>query len=191
MRYVTNTCRECGGTYEFLDQEIGREWVCPQCGVPIILAPGPSLAELRRAERWKQTKVFLRWMAVLPASVGGVFLAMLASFLLQRIAPWDPEQFEWLIQLGTSAGAGVAFVAAGANTAPSHRFVTALALTVIHAVGYTVGFAFILSSHSETVPIWWLAVCSVAALVGSICACVVLHREEIQGARAFEGCGGG
>lgn len=98
--------------------------------------------------------------------------------VLGVMAPWESPM--WLKQLIGSAAAGAAFVAAGANTAPSRRFITALVLLVVHAVLYTAGFAFILARHSETVPIWWLAVCSVAALAGTVCMCVVLHKEEIQ-----------
>ncbi len=182
MRYVTNTCPACGGTYEFLEQEIGREWTCPHCASPVILSPGLSLDEIRRAEKWDKVKTAFRWVAVLPASVGGVCVMLLLIALIRVAIPLDPDQFMWLIQLVSSAVCGAVFVAAGANTAPAHRFVTALVLTVIHTIGYTAFFVFVLCVHQEALsdPAWWVAVCSVAALAGSVWMCVVLHREEVQ-----------
>ena len=76
MDYVVNTCPECGGNYEFLTEEVGRQWSCPHCGTAITLAPGPSL--------------------------GGVCVAMFMGYGIRVTAPLDPEQLEWLIQLGTS-----------------------------------------------------------------------------------------
>lgn len=37
MKYVTNTCPACEESFEFSEQEIGREWICPHCGVRVLL----------------------------------------------------------------------------------------------------------------------------------------------------------
>ncbi len=42
MRYITNTCPVCGGTYEFSEQDVGREWKCPHCGEPVQLRQATS-----------------------------------------------------------------------------------------------------------------------------------------------------
>jgi predicted RNA-binding Zn-ribbon protein involved in translation (DUF1610 family) len=42
-QYVTNTCPNCGGSFEFLQREIGRDWKCPHCGIPVTLRESPLM----------------------------------------------------------------------------------------------------------------------------------------------------
>ena len=39
MKYMTNTCPACEGSFEFLEQETNRDWRCPHCGFRALLHP--------------------------------------------------------------------------------------------------------------------------------------------------------
>lgn len=67
MKYVTNTCPACGGNFEFLESEIGREWNCPHCKCGVVLQPPPEapLPHVKPEEQRIQPQVrvgYFKWL---------------------------------------------------------------------------------------------------------------------------------
>ena len=177
-KYITNACPACGGGYEFLEQEIGRAWKCPHCGSPVALraqTPSPKGGATRTRLCLKGT---LRWLLVLPAAAGAWVVALLFCNAFFLMTPFILP--EWAKQLVAPGVTSAAFVYAGAKAAPSFQFVTALTLTVLHAVIFTLLFVFILQADQQfrTAPMWWLAITLIPALAATIGVCVSLKNEQ-------------
>jgi Kef-type K+ transport system membrane component KefB len=121
----------------------------------------------------------LLWIAVLPAAVG----AYAGVALLTVIARHLNGDFEWVAELSSSIFSPIAFVYAGAKTAPAHRGTTAIALTVLHAMILAAMFGFIayglfVLKFQFKDPVWWSTMRAIIGVVVTICACVAIGREE-------------
>jgi hypothetical protein len=178
MQYLTNTCPKCEGGFEFLEQEVGREWNCPHCGAAITLHP-----ELPASKAgWCRTKPYLiaalRWLLVLPAAAGSWLAALLLCNGFFVATPFILP--EWAKQLIAPGVTSAAFVYCGAKAAPSFRFVTALTLTVLHAMIYTIIFMFVLQADQRfrAAPMWWMLITLIPSLAATIGVCVALKNED-------------
>lgn len=176
MKHVTNICPSCRGSYEFLEQEVGREWNCPHCGSTVTLQAQRVDSAAAIPDAKLRLKVVLRWVLVLPAAVCSYFVVLLPLYVVSVMAPFELP--DWAKALIGSAATSAAFVLGGAGTAPKFRFITALVLTVIHAVIFTVFFVIIVEAKSQSVPLWFLGVCFVVSLGATIWVCVHMKDEE-------------
>jgi hypothetical protein len=115
---------------------------------------------------------WLRWVFVIPA-------AILASLAVQMIiAVLSLPLPAVLVQLWNSWTGTIGLVVAGAMTAPAHRFVVALVLTVLNAVWLTVIVMLSAISEQPTLPLWWLIVCSMIGAVSSVLVCVFFKETD-------------
>jgi hypothetical protein len=124
----------------------------------------------------------LRWVLVPPAAVAGSLLAMFLYGLITMIGNWgfgmdSDAPFNRLYQLALSGFAGgYAAVWAGAFTAPTHRKVTAITITVVVLMVCGAGvFAAILRKN------WWSIYQAVFIVVGAIYAGRSAHDGDLAG----------
>ena len=117
--------------------------------------------------------IWLRWFLVLPAAVGAYALLAFVGSIVGTLLPIP----SFLLQLYYSALSPVAFVAAGAATAPSYKFVVALVLTIINAVVAAVIVTVTVTRDTATVPLWWLVLCALVGIVATISLCVEFKEE--------------
>ncbi len=70
-------------------------------------------------------------------------------------------------------------VLVGAKTAPRYRFITALALAIVHAIanGSIVTLAVVFAKRHST-SIWWLVACGIAGVTASVVACIQFRYKE-------------
>jgi len=80
----------------------------------------------------------------------------------------------------------VFFVWAGAKTAPKYQFVTAITLTVIHAIANGVIVTLVIVTGRAADPLWWLLLTCVLGIVATIEVCVGFHKEELESAARDE-----
>jgi hypothetical protein len=126
-----------------------------------------------------QLKIVLRWIAVLPAAVGSYVGVALLTVLMQHL---NSDSAFWG-ELSSAVFAPMAFVYAGATTAPTHRFTTAITLTVLHAMllagmfGFIAYGLFVLKTTFKD-PVWWAATRAVIGVAVTIGATVAISREE-------------
>jgi hypothetical protein len=122
-------------------------------------------------------KAWFKWVLVLPAAVG----AYAATQILLVIGSvFFPGSFGdiWTQFIG-SILCPIAFVWAGAKTAPAHRFITGMVLTVLLTIAYTIAVVLTVSKHThDTAWICWLITCDAVGLAGAIGACLGLRKEE-------------
>ena len=127
-----------------------------------------------------RTKVILRWIAVFPAAIAAYI--GVAAFLTIFLQFWEGA-FEFYTQLVTAIFASSAFVYAGTKTAPTNRLVTAITLTVLHAIILAAGLGFIafgsliLKMEFKT-PVWWDTVRAVVGVVATIVACRAIAKDK-------------
>ena len=121
----------------------------------------------------------MRWIAVLPAAVGAyfgiqIFVALGSSFGLGS----ESLSNVWC-QLVNSIAGPYCFVYAGAKTAPTQRFITAIGLTVLFSL--VNGAILVLALQNQgrlTTPLWWLITCTVIGVIATIVCCVQFHQGE-------------
>jgi len=132
---------------------------------------------------------WLRWLAVLPAAVGAYFASQVVTGLLTEVGYffYAGRGFEdgWLdrpdykSQFLCSIIGPYCLVWAGAKTAPRYRFVTALTLAVLHAVGNgSVVTLAIVRGMYQSASLWWLILSCVVGIISSIGACIQMRKEE-------------
>ena len=133
-------------------------------------------------------KPWLRWILVIPAAIGAYAGVQIAIAIMSLIGDffWETGSARWT-QLINSAAGPAAFVWYGSKTAPVHRFITSISLTVLLAIAMSV-LATLVFSHGigtkwENV---WLVVCGVIGVVSSIIACYSIHEEEQNEIKARE-----
>jgi hypothetical protein len=120
----------------------------------------------------------LRWVAVLPAAIGGYLGIQLVVIISNSFSGLPEIVVNIFDQLLNSWVAPGAFVLAGAITAPFHRFITGVVLTVLFSLVTGALLALRLTSQQEfSTPLWWLVVSLIIGLVACIAACVQLHHE--------------
>ena len=126
-----------------------------------------------------RTKTVLRWIAVLPAALGAYAGVALLTVTSQYIFQ-DSEIYGDFI---SAILAPAAFVIVGANVAPQHKLITAISLTVLHAMLLASLFGFIaygvfMMQIKLTHPIWWDATRAIISIVTTIAVCLEVAREN-------------
>lgn len=122
---------------------------------------------------------WLRWLAVLPAAIGAYFAIQIAVGLVMVFENGLDDRPDYKSQFICSVVAPYVLVLAGAKTAPKFRFVTALTLTVLHALfsGAIVALAMVWGM-SQSDSLWWLILSEVIGIITSIAACIQMRKEE-------------
>jgi hypothetical protein len=121
----------------------------------------------------------LRWIAVLPAAVAAYLGIQVVVALGNSFAPGPESWINIWCQLINSIAGPYCFVLAGAKTAPLHRFITAIVLTVLYSLASGVLLTLVLTSQQQfSTPLWWFVTSLVIGLVAAIVACIQLHHKE-------------
>ena len=110
----------------------------------------------------------------MPAAVCAYVLLTIIGSIVDKLLPIPT----FLLTLYYSAMSPVAFVVAGVVTAPSNKFVAALVLTVINAIGAAVIVTMAVIQQTGTSPLWWLVVCALVGVVATISLCAEFKNEE-------------
>jgi hypothetical protein len=123
-------------------------------------------------------KNVLRWLAVLPGAVAASIVvqfinALLNSFVLDILMQW------WNSWAGTFV-----LIFAGVYIAPSHKFITAIILTVLYAVFIGAMLAAGFLSKLQSTPLWNLIVCAGISLFAAVISCLL--AKEMEDARVRE-----
>jgi hypothetical protein len=121
----------------------------------------------------------LRWVAVLPAAIGAYLGIQLLVIISNSFSGLPEIVVNIFCQLLNSWVAPGAFVLFGALTAPFHRFITGVVLTVLYSLATGALLALRLTSEQEfSTPLWWTVASLIIGLVACIWACVHLHHED-------------
>jgi hypothetical protein len=110
---------------------------------------------------------WLRWVLVVPVAVCAYVVLTMIGSVVTRMLPIP----SFILTLYYSAMSPLAFVAAGVVTAPGHKFVTALVLTVINAIFAAVIVTMAVIQQTGMVPLWWLVVCAMIGIVATVGLC--------------------
>jgi uncharacterized membrane protein HdeD (DUF308 family) len=134
---------------------------------------------MHTAENQNPVWEWLRWLAVLPAAIGAYFAVQIAVGIAMGFVNGFDDRPDYQSQFISSIVGPYFLVLAGAKTAPTFRFVTALTLTVLHATfnGSLVTLA-IVQDLRQSFSLWWLILCGVVGIIASIVACVQMRKEE-------------
>lgn len=130
----------------------------------------------------EKRKVILRWIAVLPASVAGMFIGyafvQLNNFLFNlQFGMETGFIMRILLPIIANAASGYLFVIAGTYTAPSQKKIVSIILTVLFTIFITFSLILDISiNRGLTVDFWLGIVGFIAAVVA--CVRVVLDKEE-------------
>ena len=179
MKYVTNTCPACGGSFEFLESEIGREWQCPHCKAAVRLNYVMPQGRHANVVAW-------RWIAVLPAAIGSYAVVMLLSALaVSDERPDDPlppsTNVLEFYEIIAHPIAGYLFVWMGTRVAPGRKMTVAIALAVLFGIAYTV----VVMSGLEMISvrrfyIGWSTFRGLLGTAGAIAAAGAVHHREME-----------
>jgi hypothetical protein len=121
----------------------------------------------------------LRWIAVLPAAIGAYLGIQVVVAIGNSFGPGPESLINLWCEFINSVAGPYCFVLAGAKTAPSHRFITAVVLTVLFSVANGVLLTLVLTSQRQfSTPLWWFVTSLIIGLVAAIIACVQLHHQE-------------
>ena len=125
----------------------------------------------------------LRWIAVLPAAIGAYFGIQVVVAIANSLGPGPESLINLWCQFINSIAGPYCFVLAGAKTAPFHRFVTAVVLTVLFSLANGVLLTLVLTSQRQfSTPLWWFVTSVIIGLLAAIVACVKVHHQEPRSA---------
>ena len=133
-------------------------------------------------------KPWLRWILVLPATIGAWIGIQLGIILVSGIIDiaWfgglGGANDTHLVQFLNTIASAWAFVFAGAKTAPSNRGATAMCLTALFILG-SFGAIFLAQGIESGKEFWgteWSLICSVASALTMLIMCYEICREEKQ-----------
>lgn len=123
---------------------------------------------------------WLRWALVLPmavvAWVGAQISIMAIGNVFYPMGLWNFAT--WFVKIGTIVAAPYGFVWLGAQTAPRHSFIVAIALTVVHAIFATAIFVLAIGVERIAAPLWWIITGYIVGITVTIVACVQFRRKE-------------
>ncbi len=123
---------------------------------------------------------WLLWTLVLPAAagawVGAQVSIMIVGNVFYPMGLWNLAT--WFVKVGTVVAAPYGFVWAGAQTAPRHSFIVAIALTVVHAIFATAIFVLAIGVERIAAPLWWIITGYIVGITVTIVACVQFRRKE-------------
>jgi len=125
---------------------------------------------------------WLRWALVLPVAAGAWVGAQISIMVIGNVfypmGLWNLAT--WFVKIATIAVAPYGFIWAGAQTAPRHSFIVAIALTVVHAIFATAIFVLAIDVERITAPLWWIITGYVVGITVTVVACVQFRRKEIR-----------
>jgi hypothetical protein len=120
----------------------------------------------------------LRWIAVLPAAIGAYLGIQVVVAIGNSFSGYPESLINVWCQLINSIAGPYCFVLAGAKTAPFHRFITAVVLTMLYSLANGVLLTLVLTSQRQfSTPLWWFVTSLIIGLVAAIVACVQLQAE--------------
>ena len=126
-------------------------------------------------------KTVFRWIAVLPASIIGVFIGYVLAILnggIARFVNGDTPNVisitDIIIFIMANALSGCAFVYAGTYTAPNYKRATAIVLTVLYAVFGTISGILELGMNGVGKTFFGIVISFIAAVV----SCVIICNKE-------------
>ena len=114
----------------------------------------------------------------MPAAFAAMWVVQIAGVVFSFGIP------VFIVQLWNSSVGASAFVAAGAFTAPQHRFAVALSLAVLFS-GALLVLMFILATDGtlgQDTPAWWVIANAIVSLVAAVTTCYQFHQDEVLGA---------
>src|SRR6266545_852075 len=119
----------------------------------------------------------LRWLAVLPAALGGAIAVDLGLVLVNLIltAKGDPGNPRW-VQFVGSLFFGYFFVKIGTKVAPSHRRAVAITLCVLFLV-LGLGIVAMSLATPTSDPFAWIVLCIVTGILSSCFAAFRGYHE--------------
>ncbi|MCI0447807.1 hypothetical protein L0152_31910 [bacterium] len=140
-----------------------------------------SIADARNSEPFiRGFKSILRWLLILPAAFGTSLVSNVVSTIFYYLASlFGHAEPEFWIQLINSGLAGYYFVYGGTKTAPTHRPVVAIVLTVLYGIweAFVVSASFRIGDD-PSYPLWWFIVTTIVAIVAAIGACIKLQEQS-------------
>lgn len=157
-----------------------RTGLTANCGrIPVSPLDHAMNSESHTSRPQRPVTDWLRWLAVLPAALGAYFGIQLVIGLARGLEDGFADRPDYKSQLICSILGPYFLVWVGAKTAPRFRFVTALTLTVLHAIAagslVTIG---IVQGLLQSGALWWLIICSVVGFVGTIVLCVQMRKGD-------------
>jgi hypothetical protein len=123
----------------------------------------------------------LRWLSVLPASIGAYFVIQFIIGVGDVFLGEHPFFGDFWCQFINSLAGPACFVYAGTMTAPRHRFPVALILTSSHATFTVCTLAFVIIGMPHSLAsLIWLIFCSVSGIIATLVVCVVIYGEKTK-----------
>jgi DNA-binding response OmpR family regulator len=167
--------RRCLGTANHQDAHAGSKpkWELVHA-VQTASAKGRE-TDNRMLAKAMERKAWLRWILVLPAAAA----AAVATQILVILSCRSANAGDLLTQLVGALMCPAVFVLAGARTAPAHRHVASISLTIVIAIYSTAVASWAIIERLETR--WglaWMIICGVAGIVGGIGVSYAFHEEE-------------
>lgn len=132
-----------------------------------------------------KAKTILRWIAVLPASIIGLFLgyainAIIINYVLSVFikSPDGPGIPGIIVTILSSGLSGFWYVVYGAYVAPSYKFITSLVLTVIMAIFSTISIMLNIMQGGT----WITSLGIIVTLIATLATCIALYidRDEFE-----------
>jgi len=201
---------------------IGTAWHCWQAEAAVSVGQGrasglrtkwpPPPRHAARPPRrvwrvdWRLVPgIVARWFLVLPAAIGAwIGSQFLVALISSIISFFGDANFivrvlglNALSQLCTTIVGSYWFVRAGAATAPTHRFATAIVLSALHtlfmmwalyavmslpdvALSSPIHYPMPLGLDEQTDTVWWALLQGIIALIVPIAACVAVYRGPLH-----------
>jgi len=166
------SCPHCDQHIDAPDESAGQQVNCPTCAKPVCL---PQPLQTPKASGFPD---WLRWVLVLPTAIVCSIVARLAGEINLYMFPFLSDSF---VQFWNCIMGSAFLVVGGAQSAPKHRFIVALTLTVVWAIFSGVGIAmfFLTGKHSDPLFLWYF-VCDGGGIVATVIVCVVYHQMETK-----------
>jgi len=119
-----------------------------------------------------------RWIAVLPVAAGAYVGIQVVVWLLSEMSPGFAGTDLWS-QLVNSVAGPYCLVLAGAKTAPRYRFMAAMILTLLHAIGsITVTGWAVLHPERTSYSLVWVIIACILGICATVGACVQIRSDK-------------
>lgn len=129
-----------------------------------------------------KTKTIFRWIAVLPASIIGMFIGYVLAILNGNFFGNSTN----VISINTiitfvisNAVSGAAFIYAGTYMAPNYKKITAIILTVLFSIFGTISCILELGMNGIGSTFWGIIISFIAAVISCIIICSK-ENEELE-----------
>jgi DNA-directed RNA polymerase subunit RPC12/RpoP len=179
-------CYYCNEIFESPIESEGEEISCPNCKESIIVQTAAQITQARPLFPQKTqatlTKLpdWLRWILVLPASIGAYWAIQFLIILLSLLSPSEGfiEPRSTYIQFINSIAGPVCFILTGAKIAPKYQFIVALCLTVLHTaiIAGLVSVAVFADIYNGSK--FWLVLTSVVGILATVICTAFLYKQN-------------